>query len=372
MRILLVGAVDPWTRSVATIHKYVEWGRILGHDVSVYGYSNPELPLLSFTTDVDGVDIAIFLVQVPSDFPAMPGLARIMDQLPREKRVVVDLWGRYNETVRLDHDFNHLEKFDNHPAWEWIDAIDALSDTVLQPTLAPRREDVRSFLFHGFDPGAIAGNHASARDAAAAWLKAGRAEKPYGLVYVGSNWQRWTQVRKVLEEYRDVRDRVGQFCLAGWDWSQRPAWAVEMGLKGIDTDPELLADLGVEIRQGIRFDQVVDLVGQGRFAPILHRPLFRELGLVTNRSFETFYADCIPVLMLPQDFVESVYGRAALKLVPGEHLAAHLSAVMHDPEPYWDALLKTRQHLAENHSYRNRFRQIEGLLADSEACGAAP
>jgi hypothetical protein len=93
---------------------------------------------------------------------------------------------------------------------------------------------------------------------------------------------------------------------------------------------------------------------------------------VTNRSFETFYADCIPVLMLPQDFVESIYGRAALKLVPGERLAAHLSAVMDDPEPYWDALLKTRQHLAENHSYRNRFRQLEGLLANREACGAAP
>jgi hypothetical protein len=372
MRILLVGAVDPWTRSVATIHKYVEWGRILGHDVSVYGYGNPELPRLPFTTDLDGVDVAIFLVQVPSDFPAMPGLARIMDQLPRKKRVVVDLWGRYNETVRLEHDFNHLEKFDSHPAWEWIDAIDAISDMVLQPTLAPRRDDVRSFLFHGFDSGAIARNHVSARDAAATWLQAGRAEKPYGLAYVGSNWQRWTQVRRLLEDYRDVRDRVGQFCLAGWDWSQRPAWAVEMGLKGIDTDPELLADLGVEIRQGIRFDQIVDLVTQGRFAPILHRPLFRDLGLVTNRSFETFYADSIPILMLPEDFVESIYGRAALKLVPGEHLAAHLSAVMDDPEPYWDALLKTRQHLAEAHSYRNRFGQLERLLADREACGAAP
>ena len=51
---------------------------------------------------------------------------------------------------------------------------------------------------------------------------------------------------------------------------------------------------------------------------------------------------------------------------------AHLSAVMDDPEPYWDALLKTRQHLAENHSYRNRFKQLEGLLADRDACGAAP
>jgi hypothetical protein len=45
---------------------------------------------------------------------------------------------------------------------------------------------------------------------------------------------------------------------------------------------------------------------------------------------------------------------------------------MDDPEPYWDALLKTRQHLADNHSYRNRFQQLQGLLAGRKACGVAP
>ena len=85
-----------------------------------------------------------------------------------------------------------------------------------------------------------------------------------------------------------------------------------MGIMGIDTDPALLARLGVEVRDGVRFDEVVGLLGQARFAPVFHRPLFRHLGFVTNRTFETFYADSLPVLMLPRDFVAAIYGEAAL------------------------------------------------------------
>ena len=97
-----------------------------------------------------------------------------------------------------------------------------------------------------------------------------------------------------------------------------------MGIMGIDTDPALLARLGVEVRDGVRFDEVVGLLGKARFAPVFHRPLFRHLGFVTNRTFETFYADTLPVLMLPRDFVAAIYGEAALTLVPGDDVAAHL------------------------------------------------
>ena len=69
---------------------------------------------MPFTTDLNGVDLALFVVQVPSDFPDMPYLARLLDGIPRERRVVVDLWGRFNDTIRLEHDFNHLEKLDGH------------------------------------------------------------------------------------------------------------------------------------------------------------------------------------------------------------------------------------------------------------------
>jgi hypothetical protein len=366
MKLLLVTWVDPWVRSVSSVHKWVEAGRALGHEVAVYGNPNPELPSLPFSTDLNRVDLALFIVQVPSDFPDMPYLARLLDRIPRERRAVVDLWGRYNDTIRVDHDFNHLEKLDGHLGWEWEDAIQAVSGTILQPTLAPLRSNVRSFLFHGYDPDSVAKPYKTAREAAAAW-----SEKPYGVMYVGSNWQRWEQVRRFLESYGSARDSIGQACLVGWDWGSRPDWAVQKGIMGIDADPTLLAELGVEVRQGVRFDEVIGLLGRARFAPVFHRPLFRHLGFVTNRTFETFYGDCLPVLMLPRDFVAAIYGDAAVALVPGDDVAAHLTDALRRPETYWNAVLQTRSHLADHHSYAQRFRELSKLVEVRARSGGA-
>lgn len=362
MKLLLVNGVNAWVRSASTVHKYVAAGRALGHEVAVYGEPNPELASLPFTTNLSGVDLALFVIEVASDFPDMPQLARLLDGIPRERRVVVDLWGRYNDTIRLEHDFNHLEKFDGHMGWEWVEALQSVSGTILQPTLAPLRPEVRSFLFHGYDPGSVARGYETAQAAAAAWRAAGPAEKPYGVMYVGSNWQRWDQVRRFLEQYGPARGEVGQVCLVGWDWARRPDWAVQQGIMGVDTDPTLLADLGVDVYDGTRFDKVTEILGKARFAPVFHRPLFRHLGFVTNRTFETFYADTLPVLMLPREFVTAVYGPAALALVPGDDVAAHLRDALAHPEPHWDAVLQTRSHLARHHSYARRFQELGSLL----------
>jgi hypothetical protein len=362
MRVLLVTYVDPWVRSVSTVHKWVAAGRALGHDVAVYGDPHPDLPALKFSTDLSGVDVALFIIQVVSDFPEMPRLVRLLDGIPREKRVVVDLWGHFNDTIRLEHDFNHLEKLDNHQGWEWEEAIAAVSDTILQPTLEPLRPSVGSFLFHGFDPGSVARPYATAARAAAAWREAVPAERPYGFVYVGNNWQRWEQMRRLLEDYAPVRAEVGRACLIGWDWSQRPAWAIKQGIAGIDTDPAFLAELGVELRPAVRFDEVRDLVGQGRFTAVFHRPLFRHLGYATIRTFETFEADALPILMLPRDYVEATYGPAALALAPGDDVGALMKDALRRPRQYWQAVLDTRDHLARHHSFARRFQQLEALV----------
>jgi len=367
MKLLLVTWVDPWVRSVSTVHKYVAAGRRQGHDIAIYGEPNAHLPALPFTTELDGVDLAVFVMQVAADFPDMPYLARVLDGIPRQRRLVIDLWGRFNDTIRLEHDFNHLQKMDGHAGWEWEEAFQAVSDTILQPTLAPLRPNVGSFLFHGWDPGSVAKPYRDARQAAAAW-----GGKAYGAAYVGSNWQRWEQVRRFLEGYAPARERVGPVCLAGWDWSARPPWAAAMGIMGIDTDPTLLARLGVEAHDGVRFDEVVGLLGRARFAPVIHRPLFRHLGFVTNRTFETFYADSLPVLMLPRDFVAAIYGEAALTLVPGDSIAAYLDDALSRPAVYWDAVLQTRSHLERHHSYAQRLQQLEALAAGGAGAGGAP
>lgn len=363
MKVLLITEVNPWVRSISTLHGYVAAGRRLGHEVVVYGEGQADMPRLPFSTDISGVDLAVFVVQVPTDFPDMPYLARVLDGIPRDRRIVLDLWGRYNETIRLEHDFNHLEKIDGHPAWEWTEAMESVSDRIFQPTLSPVRPTVKSFLFHGFDPEMVAKPYASAKEAAASW----RSGKAYGAMYIGNNWHRWHQIRAFLDEYGQVRDTVGKFALVGWDWAKRPNWAIEAGIAGVDTDPDYLWQQGVEVRDGLKFDEVVAELSKARFAPVFHRPLFRHLNLLTNRSFETFCADTLPVLMLPKELVSAIYGDAALALVPSGSVAEHMRKAFSDPESYWDAVLQTRTHLARNHSFERRIVELEAILARKPA-----
>jgi len=362
MKLLFVSKLDRFARAVSTTMKYVQVGKALGHEVAVFGEQSSEIPSVPYSLDVSRFDFAIFIVYQPSDFPDLPYLSRLLDTMPKERRIIIDCVGRYNETIRVEHDFNHLEKLDGHQSWEWIEGFEAVSDRILQPTLKSLRGDVRPFLFHGFDPAAVARPYDFPEEAARAWSDRSNGVKPYGVVYVGNNWQRWSQVARFLEAIEPIKDRVGPIRLAGWDWDKRPDWAVEHGLQGVDVEAALLERLGVETLPPIPFNEVVEFVGQARFSPIFHRPLFNHLRLVTNRTFETFYADTISLLMLPDELIEPIYGPNARPLAPGDDVAGRLHDMMRRPEVYWDAVLKTRSYLAEHHSYGQRFKELLAIL----------
>jgi hypothetical protein len=362
MRLLVVSKLDRSARAVSTITNYIRAGKDLGHEVAVFGEQSSEEPAVPYSLDVQAFDFVIFVVYETKDFPDLPYLARLLDGVPKDRRVVIDCCGRFNETVRVEHDFNHLEKIDGHQGWEWVEGIEAVSGKVLQPTLTPLRPDVHPFLFHAYDPSAVEGANGSPREAARAWFGEGAPRKPYGLVYVGHNWQRWSQIRRFLEAVESLREELGPICLAGWRWDQRPEWASELGIAGVDVDPELLKRLNVETKSTIPFDEVKSLMGQARFCPVFHRPLFNQLGLVTVRTFETFCADTIPILMLPEDVIEAIYGPAAGPLAPDGDVVGRLRDMMRRPEVYWDAVFEVRAHLAQHHSYHRRFEELLAIL----------
>jgi len=83
---------------------------------------------------------------------------------------------------------------------------------------------------------------------------------------------------------------------------------------------------------------------------------------VTNRTFEMFSSDAIPLLMLPEDMVEAIYGADARPLTPGDDVAACLEDMLRRPDTYWEAVLKTRGHLSVHHSYEKRFRELLAIL----------
>jgi hypothetical protein len=360
MKLLFISHLARYARAVSTITKYVQVGRALGHEVAVFGERRSEPPVTDFSLDVKSFDYAIFIIYHTEDFPDLPYLAHLLDGMPKERRVVIDCTGRYNDTIRIEHDFNHLEKLDGHQGWEWEEGIEAISDKILQPTLRPLRSNVRPFLFHAFDAEAVTRTYPSPVDSARAWSDS----KPFGMVYVGNNWQRWTQMRTFLEAVKPVREELGPICLAGWHWDERPEWAIQMGLQAVDVDPDLLSRVGVEVQGAVSYEEVIEFVSQGRFCPVFHRPLFNHLGLVTNRTFETFCSDTIPLLMVPDEMVDAVYGEAARPLAPGRDVTGSLRSMIREPQKYWDAVLKTRSHLAEHHSYQQRFKELITILED--------
>jgi hypothetical protein len=350
MRLLFVSKLSHTARAVNTIAKYIQVGQALGHEVAVFGEQQSEPPALPASLDVKKFDFAVFVVYMPWDFPDLPYLAQLLDGVPKERRIIIDCCGRYNDTIRVEHDFNHLEKMEGHQGWEWVEGFQAVSERILQPTLSPLRKDVRPFLFHGFDPKSVA-----PRDSK---------KKTYGVAYVGTNWQRWSQMRGFLEAVEPLGEELGRICLAGWDWDKRPDWAAQLGIQGVDTDPALLKRLAVETKPAIPYDQFIEFVGQARFSPVVHRPLFNELGLVTNRTFETFCADTIPLLMVPDRYLDDVYGSSARLLIPDRDLTGRLRDMMRHPEPYWDAVQTTRAHLAERHSFERRFKELLAILEE--------
>jgi hypothetical protein len=362
MKLLVVTKLERSARAIDTVIHYFEAGKALGHEVTLFGEQLAEFPRVPTSLAVADHDFALFIIHDTRDFPELPHLARVLDGMPKKRRVLIDCCGRFNETIRIDHDFNHLEKIDGQQGWEWVEGIKAISDKILQPCTQPRRADVRSFLFHGFDPSSVARPYRTAAEAAASWRGQHGNSKPYGLMYVGNNWQRWSQVQPLLETIEPIAETMGPSCFAGADWASRPDWAVNLGIQGVDVRTELLQRLRVETRWPIPFNEVVDLQSQARFSPVIQRPTFNHLGLLTNRAFATFYADTVPLLLLPEELVRTIHGPQAAPLLPGESLRNRIEDVLRRPEYYWDAVLETRHHLARHHSYAKRFQELIEIL----------
>src|SRR5262249_59375847 len=133
-------------------------------------------------------------------------LLRIVSQVPRERRFVIDCDGAYNDRIVAGPDYNHKDEASSR---QWVEVCDALSDKVFQPTYHPVRPNVRPFLFHAYDP---------------AWERPlDFRAKEYGMAYVGSNWFRWRPMQHVLQAVERVRERVGRIALVGHDWGAMPS-----------------------------------------------------------------------------------------------------------------------------------------------------
>ena len=180
------------------------------------------------------------------------------------------------------------------------------------------------------------------------------------MVYVGHSKFRWHPMQAVLRAIEPVREQVGRAVLVGHGWDAPPDWAAPLGIQDLYyVDHSYLRRMGVEFIPPVPFGQVISWMSRAVINPVIYRPLFRLLWLVTCRTFETPAANTIPLLGLDEAYVREIYGEDALELVlPQEHPEKKIAEMMSHPEKYAEVVLRIRSHLATQHSYSIRMRQL--------------
>ena len=132
------------------------------------------------------------------------------------------------------------------------------------------------------------------------------------MIYVGHTKFRWRGMSKVLRAIERVRDRVGRVALVGEGWGEPEDWMEHREHKPrYYVDREYLKKVGAEALPAVPYQQVTETINKGVFNPVVYRPLFEHLGLVTCRTFETPAAGTIPLFLLERDYVAEIFGEGA-------------------------------------------------------------
>ena len=341
MRLMFVNWAFENHGSAQDIHNYAQAARAMGHDVALYGPGNGHSGF-PYSKDVEAADAVVFIFEYTT-FLEKLDFARLVSRVPRRRRVVIDCDGKYNDWIRLAGDYNHL---DAAAARRWVEVCDSLSDKICQPAPRPLRPNVRPFLFHAYNP---------------AWETApGSPDKPYGMRYVGNNWFRWRPLERLLRTLEPIRSEVGRIGLVGNGWTNLPERRdPDVDGEAYYNDPSYLRRLEVEVLPPVRFDRVVEAMSQAVFHPVLYRPLFDHLGLVTCRTFETPAAGAIPLFALDPAHVEATYGEEGLELaLPDRRPEEKVLEVLRQPGRYERVVQAIRRRLAEKHSYAARLQEL--------------
>ncbi len=327
---------------------YTRAARDAGHEVTVYGPLNPKIPL-NYSIELGRTDAVVFVFEWTTQLQVGDRVdwVRLLAAVPRDRRVVIDCDGRYNDTICTDGDFNHRNDAESR---EWLNFCDELSDKICQPTYRPLRANVRPFLFHIYDP---------------VWeTPLDFSAKEFDLVYVGHSKFRWHGMSRVLRAVEPVRDRLGRIALFGYGWAEPPDWAAPMGIEDIyRIDAEYMRKLAVEAMAPVPFPQVIATMSRGVFNPVVYRPLFERLGLVTCRTFETPAAGTIPLFLLNSDYVRAIYGKDALELMlGGDDPQDKVLDVLARPGHYADIVRGIRREFAVRHSPAARLQELMEII----------
>lgn len=349
MKILFVMDKQINRGSIQAAASYLRVGEQMGHTIALYGREEPDFPGVRFSTDVTAFDYVAFIIESSQDWMSGLRMPRILSAVPRERRVVIDSDGMYNQIVGVDgYDRNYATERER---LRWMANYRLLTDTILQTTFEPLESGAKGLPFYGYDPALQIGPQASP-------------PKRFDIMHIGHNWWRWQEVsRQLLPAIELVRAQVGDICFVGSWWYAPPAGARHLNLEeAFGVDPERFRQLRVQVKPAVPYTEVILTMSSGRVNIMTQRPLLRHLKLLTSKYFEVFAADTVPLVMLHPDHAESIYGPAGRELALHEGIAEKLLDALTHPRRYREIVHEVRRHLIAHHSYDKRVHELVAAL----------
>lgn len=334
------------------VANYIRVAPQFGHTVAMYGEPQAHLPEIKFSRDVKSFDRAAYLFE--SEIYRLSRLeeVRMLDAIPKRKRMIFDMDGMYNPVTQIDgYDFNHASEAERQ---RWKEYYETLSGVVFKPTLAPSSDPfVRPLVFYGYDPAL----EIKPQDAPA---------KKYDIMHLGHNWWRWRDVGgKFLPAIAPVRDRIGEIGFIGLWWDAPPVEGKDAGPEAaFESDPALLRKLDIRTEPSVMYTDVIRTMSMAKINIFTQRPVLHHLKHITLKYFEIFYADTIPLLMLDEGMAREVYGPAARELMLQENIGEKVIDALARPDHYHDVVASVRKYLAANNSYDKRMAELVSAIPD--------
>lgn len=349
MKILFIMDKRVNAGSIQAVSSYVLAGDELGHTIALFGRDDPRFPRVRFSTEVSAFDYVVFVIESGLFWMSGLRMPRILSQVPRERRIIIDTDGMYNKTIAVaGYDRNHATDRDRS---QWLAHYDLLSDKILQPTFEPREPGIGSLPFFGYDPNAQICPSSSSR-------------KQFDIVHVGHNWWRWPEISNcLLPAFEQTRTRFNRICFVGAWWDAPPSSCARNLKAAFVVDREWLRRLGIQVKPPVPYTEVIPIMNTGCVNIMTQRPLLRHLKLLTSKYFEIFCADTIPLVMLDPEHAELVYGPAGRDLALCDGIAEKLLDVLSHPKKYREIVQEVRQHLMAHHSYQKRLQELVDVLS---------
>src|SRR4029434_3595859 len=85
-----------------SVSNYVHAGDEAGYHIALYGRRDARFPTVRFSTDVGAFDYVVFLVESWRHWMSALRMPRILAEVPRCRRAIVDADGMYNQVVSTE------------------------------------------------------------------------------------------------------------------------------------------------------------------------------------------------------------------------------------------------------------------------------